>query len=90
MSEKLKDGGPAYPTTLRDERAGVQHGTPHPGMSQRDWFAGMALIGLISNSQGVPSDYMRANANEAERLAQIAFCISDAMLSARQNKEKVE
>lgn len=79
---KIDNGGPAFPVghPAADEK--------YHGMSLRDWFAGMALIGLISNSQGVPSDYMRANANEAERLAQIAFCISDAMLSARQNKEK--
>lgn len=70
---KTKDGGPAFPIprfhTWQDEV---------PGMSLRDWFAGQALIGLISrNNYGPVSD--EGNADAAYRYA-------NAMLKAR-NKE---
>lgn len=45
---KTNSGGPAFPT--------IQTNGPHwapaePGMSLRDWFAGMALQGLLANPQ---------------------------------------
>lgn len=40
MSAPLKDGGPAFPTTMP--------GFNKEGMSLRAWFAGKALNGLVS------------------------------------------
>lgn len=81
MSEKIDDGGPAFPHGNLE--LGDRHLIAQPGMSLRDWFAGQALIGLISNSQGVPSDFVRANSNEADRMAEISYRVADTMLKAR-------
>lgn len=42
MSGQINDGGPAFPN--KDEL-----GSMIPGMSLRDWFAGQALAGIMSN-----------------------------------------
>ena len=42
MSEK-DNGGAAFPI------AGL-HGMPFGGMSLRDWYAGMALLGILANT----------------------------------------
>lgn len=54
MSDKIKDGGPAFPTLLTGKWAGSEtNATFAPdmtdGMSLRDWFAGMALQGYIAS-----------------------------------------
>ncbi len=43
MSEKLNDGGPAFPVP----------GNPatQPGMSLRDWFAGQAMAAMVGSHQ---------------------------------------
>lgn len=72
MSEEKKDGGPAFP------RAGIfPHTLPQDGMSLRDWYAGMALQGMLSNPKGLsevtvdgkPMTYTKAS-----------FYMADAML----------
>ena len=65
---KKDDGGPAFP------RLGEGFGNPNydcSGMSLRDWFAGMALEGYISNS-GSPMS-----------VAKDAYDIADAMIEVR-------
>ena len=44
MSEEtqIDDGGPAYPNN-------DAHGCAYPGMTLRQWYAGEALKGLLSN-----------------------------------------
>lgn len=52
------DGGPVYPGTRLEEimeqygngekRTVRHHDVSYPGMSLRDWFAGMALQGLLA------------------------------------------
>lgn len=86
---KIDDGGPAYPTTIRVRETNPETRTGHtcmvttvkeipmPGMSLRDWFAGMALNGFQRPSAD-GSEY----ANSA-RIAEAAYDIADAMLSAR-------
>jgi hypothetical protein len=67
------DGGPAFP--ISDQRApdgtGIMQGSP--GMSLRDWFAGMALQGLIANP------VLYSNIDRVER----AYSFADAMLAER-------
>ena len=46
MSE-IDNGGPAFPVTPMD--SGGQIATTMMGMSLREWFAGMALHGLLAN-----------------------------------------
>ena len=50
----MKDGGAAFPhrITIISQHGGAEHQEHlvHDGMSLRDWFAGMALQGLLSHS----------------------------------------
>ncbi len=64
-----QDGGPAFPTP--DKRY------PDKGMSLRDWFAGMALQGIISSHYGHkhdgviikhPVDYAKCAYNYADEM----------------------
>ena len=70
----MNDGGPAFPT--EGPSAGQFE---NPGMSLRAWYAGMALIGMISHcteeAQRLPSHH-RFIAEECGRYA-------DAMLAER-------
>jgi len=59
------DGGPAFPETP------LSGG--HPGMSLRDYFAGMSLQGLRSSGSLVDS----------ERAARLSYEDADAMLRER-------
>ena len=44
----------------------------HPGMTQRDWFAGQALAGLATNEEW-----------DTEYIAMVAYKTADAMLAER-------
>lgn len=71
MTVEKKDGGPAFPHQTS------QAGYPlNNGMTLRDWFAGQALVGLLS-SLG-PDDPIRA-----EDYAALAYSLANAMLEAR-------
>ena len=99
------DGGPVFPllnytSEIGPDGAGfmakdsngksVWVNSGCPGMSLRDWFAGMALQGMLS---GVESDYMamQATLNDCERrgltiqgyFAARASTAADAMLKRR-------
>jgi hypothetical protein len=73
----IDDGGPAFPVSI----PGVgDNGAP--GMSLRDWFAGLAIVRKLPTS---------ATKDEAlERCAQAAYRMADAMLKARQPKPTTE
>jgi hypothetical protein len=72
MNTNTNDGGPAFPT---------QNGTRNdPGMSLRDWFAGMALQGMLASCRPGYSYQI------AEDATSEAFRYADAMLSARDGK----
>lgn len=75
MSE-IKDGGPAFPYSALEptERRGLV-GTMYAdnqGMSLRDWFAGMAIMGK-ADRQGLHPEQIKD-----------AYAIADAMLKARE------
>ena len=65
------DGGPAFP------RPYMVSGTP--GMSLRDWFAGQAMVGLMSDPGLRPS-----NTDEFEHMATRLYQVADAMLKERE------
>ena len=46
----IDDGGPAFPCQPKNGQ-GYPCGEMLPGMSLRDWFAGMALQGLLTQRQ---------------------------------------
>lgn len=51
-----------------------------PNMSQRDWFAGMALAGIASNFAGAKQ---KANETNPEAHARWADAAADAMMRRR-------
>jgi hypothetical protein len=67
MSDKINDGGPAFPTTWPDQ-------CPGEGTSLRDWFAGKALAGMLADPNVLAT---------APEVADTAYRFSDAMLEAR-------
>ena len=66
------DGGPAFPNITPDMP--IQGG---PGMSIRDWFAGMAMQGIISCPGDLDGYY------EEDVVATNAYKMADAMLRER-------
>jgi hypothetical protein len=55
------------------------------GMTLRDWFAGQALAGLMSNAN-IPfaPDYAEC---EPAQIADASYCIADAMLAERERQQ---
>lgn len=68
MSNRIKDGGAAFP--LPDAYMGS-------GMTLRDYFAAKAMSSIISNLQGIRLEDLPDLANDC-------FGIADAMLKARE------
>jgi hypothetical protein len=95
---KIEDGGLAFPGS-RFQQVGTvaDHGfsdddTPtfdlvqHPGMTARDWFAGQALIGLLSSRESQLALYADASAEGKDTttyVAEAVFEMADAMIAAR-------
>lgn len=70
----IDDGGPAFPNTAQYDEDGSLMMTQY-GMSLRDWFAGMALQGILPK-QG----------NAFETAADYAYRVADLMLEARKEQ----
>lgn len=62
-------GGPAFPHPLEGSN----------GMSLRDYFAGQALTGVLTNLASM-TPYMRSN---VEQFAKDCYIMADAMLKQR-------
>lgn len=56
-----------------------------PGMDLRDWFAGMALQGLLSAEPCLPS-HTGTYGNVADNYAHEAYTMADAMMKERIKK----
>lgn len=50
MTDNIKYGGPAFPSQKSETQDGRWNQTYEPGMTLRDWFAGMALQGLLAGT----------------------------------------
>jgi hypothetical protein len=68
----MNDGGSAFPISRPDWYEG--------GMTLRDWFAGQALIAVSCRWGGTLGDIDNA---AAQRSAEIAYRIADAMIAER-------
>jgi hypothetical protein len=66
----------AYPIMYKHPTTGLI--VEHEGMELRDWFAGMAMLGMLSEHSGIryPTD----------ELAEFAYKVSDAMMKQREVK----
>ena len=76
-----KDGGPAYPGGWTDD-PGTEFDR---GMSLRDWFAGMALQGMLANT--TITQAVADNNLGSSYVAGQAFHAADAMLQAREESQ---
>jgi hypothetical protein len=72
---KASDGGPAFPGEVleREGTFGSKERVLKSGMSLRDWFAGQAMIGLLSGRHGA----------ESFAPAKLSYKIAEAMLLER-------
>ncbi len=73
MSEKL-----AFPHTETTVKMGTEFSTYHPGLTQRQWFAGKAMQGILANPEVIEGlgDVERKYADVAKQ----SFRHADAML----------
>lgn len=74
-----KDGGPAFARPYAEAK--LLHGRDQyffaqDGMSLRDWFAGMALQGMLSNQYVTKKSY--------EEVVTGSYAYADAMLEERE------
>ncbi len=86
------DGGPAFPLNShviedlasmgRDEELTVGDVLHHPGMTLRDWFAGLAMQGMLSSNHNIPGS---TEQNIDAIVAAEAYRTADFMLIEREN-----
>ena len=75
MANEPRDDIPAFPVT---DNGGTNES--HPGMSLRDWFAGMALAGRMAYPGTDPGLHPHGH---TARHAEEAYLVADAMLDER-------
>jgi hypothetical protein len=80
------DGGPAFPH--RELNSDGQYEFS-PGASLRDWFAGMAMQGLLVQFAGLAMQGLLVHDDEGviSEAARDAYRYADAMLKARETSE---
>lgn len=78
MTTNPTDGGPAFPFTCKGPTTAPEI---YYGMSLRDWFAGMALEGLLA----FPHSHRDTT---IPVFCENAYAYADAMLAARERKEQ--
>ena len=84
MSEKIKDGGPAFPYPQHEMKGwNVSAGftAPSVGMSLRDYFAGQVIATMCTPE--VIFGIMKKMDGAAAAVAEQAYRVADAMLAAR-------
>ena len=77
------DGGPAFPVTDRSR-------SHYPGMSLRQWYAGMALQGLIAVPETLLAIYDQSKLDREDMdvtMAKAALGMADAMLAQEAEDE---
>lgn len=88
MTKKKETGGSAFP----NEHHKYHPGTPDydgyweasPGMTLRDWFAGMALQGILGGNRSPTGDRF-VGMSHGDAIAATCYELADAMLKARQS-----
>ena len=81
MSEKINNGGPAFPVVRMP--LDPDNMLNRPGMSLRDWFAGQALAGMAASPYWCEN--VQANRKDyTDSLAEAAYAMADSMLKARE------
>ena len=91
MSELKANGGAAYPRSrTRLNERGHNTADDHNGMTLRDYFAGQALVALITKAPFIDRDGEFTEAQTQEYVCKYhadmcnsAYCYSDAMIKER-------
>ena len=92
MSEKIDDGGFFNPEISCDE-ASLSNGgtyTIDGGITRRDWLAGLAMQGMLSNPnymQGLGNTVNLSSTGMGELIASVAFDYADAMIAESRKGE---
>lgn len=74
MESKINPNDPAYPINIPEGHTLV-NGIPGNGLTKREYFAGLAMQGLIAGwTTGMPND-------EFKQLSELSTRISDAVLA---------
>lgn len=76
--DKVNDGGPAFPAS--------EYLNQTAGMSLRDYFAGQALVGILSCGDGLLTTNKALR--DEDLAAKNAYLLADAMLQARTEREE--
>lgn len=80
MTDKTKDGGPAFPLPVEDDRdCFSMANSGYGGMSLRDYFAAKAMQGQLA--------YGKCNDMSTDGVAAFAYAYADAMLAARSRND---
>ncbi|KEA07161.1 hypothetical protein [Rhizobium rhizogenes] len=74
MTDKIDNGGPAFPVTFEGGGNNGESPAYFEGMTLRDWFAGQALA---ESTRGI------WDSHKYDDVAKRAYGIADAMISAR-------
>ena len=91
---KIKDGGPAFPTEARALFPTNKASFWCDGMSLRDWFAGMALQGVLGSHANLENHMAMIETSQkkgvmcSEFVAVVAYELADAMLKERDKKRE--
>lgn len=79
MAKQINNGGAAFPSVGNPDTEQMVH-----GMTLRDWFAGMALQALLSNSHsGVVKAFAKHGDMAGEAFAESAYHFADDMIKFR-------
>jgi len=83
------DGGPAFPAEewIDNGDPFIVNPTRHCGMTLRDWFAGMALQGVMATASGLGNMTEEERGEHLGEVAAILYDMSDAMLAARKENQ---
>ena len=76
-----QDGGAAFPVLQQESEEYPGLLTVHYGMTLRDWFAGMAVQGLLAS---IKVSAYTDSPKEARSIADAAWLYADALLNTRE------
>ena len=83
MNTPPPDGGPAFPVPNDVREIDDGTGTIQAGMTLRDWFAGQALVGILSNHEFLLYiDKRKPVVPTIDIATDNAYAIADSMLKA--------
>lgn len=82
------DGGPAFPIPPDYFNNSGDRSNAVPGMYLRDWFAGMALQGIMYSGGQNMRNIDPERASNLRGYAEFCYDVADAMLVEREKGEK--